>query len=335
MKAARVRSPTSGIIIEDVAEPEPGPHQIVVRITGSGVCRSDLHIVEGALERTRYPLTLGHEPAGYVHAVGKEVDNFSKGEKVLVYPTQGCGTCRYCIEGKDNLCHRAEAVGFEKDGSHAEYLLVDSGRYLFRLEHLQAAEAAPLSCAGITVYHAIKNHVMGFASPGDYVVVIGAGGLGHIAVQILAGLTATRIIVVDEKDSKLDLMRKLGVNYVVNSKDAGSALRRIGSDRIAAVLDIVGSDETLRLGYESLGTSGHLVVLGAAGGTLRYSGPDAKDRIIGGPIIGSLTDMRETIELAELGIIKMNHHEFPLGMVGDVLNRLKQGDIEGRAIVEP
>jgi len=323
------------VTVEDVAEPEPGPRQVVVKITASGVCRSDLHIVEGALQRTRYPLTLGHEPAGYVHAVGKEVDNFSVGDKVLVYPTQGCGTCRYCLEGKDSLCHRAESFGFEKDGSHAEYLLVDSGRYLFRLGRLGAAEAAPLSCAGITVYHAIKNHVVGFASPGDYVVVIGAGGLGHIAVQILSGLTATRIIAVDVQDSKLELMRRLGADYVVNTKAAESTLRQIGSDRIAAVLDIVGSDETLRLGYESLGTSGHMVVLGAAGGTLKYSGPDGKDRIIGGPIIGSLTDMRETIELAESGIIRMVHKEFPLAMVGDVLNKLKRGEIEGRAIVEP
>lgn len=335
MKAARVRSASSGVVLEDVKEPEPGPHQIVVKVVASGVCRSDLHIVEGALQRTKYPLTLGHEPAGYVHEVGKEVDGFSEGEKVLVYPTQGCGRCRYCIEGRESLCSRAESFGFEKDGSHAEYLLVDSGRYLFPMERIQPAEAAPLSCAGITVYHAIKNHVLNVAAPGDYVVVIGAGGLGHIAVQILSELTAAKIIAVDAKESKLDLMKKLGADYVVSAGEAESTLRQVGSDRIATVLDIVGSDETLRLGFESLGVGGHMVVLGAGGGVLKYSGPDAKGRIITGPIIGSLTDMRETLDLAELGTIKMVHSEFPLGAISEVLNRLKEGSIEGRAIVEP
>jgi propanol-preferring alcohol dehydrogenase len=339
LKAARVRSPRESVILQDVDEPEPKGKEVVVRITGSGVCHSDLHIIDGELERVKYPLTIGHEPSGYVYKVGTEAaDTVRTGEKVVVYPTFGCGVCRHCLKGNENLCQRAISVGFETDGSHAEYLLVKSPRYLYPISQLQPSEAASLSCAGVTVYSAIKNYIIPNSYPGSFVLVIGVGGLGHIAVQILGKLTPAQVIAVDVDERKLRMAEELGVEYAIlggKRSSVAEEITRIGGNDISAVIDFVGTDETLRLGYDSLGIQGNLVVIGAGGGILEYRGPDPKNRKITGPIMGSLIDMKEIVEMAEEKKFLIKCETFNLTEIGKVLEKIRYSEIVGRAVVHP
>lgn len=335
MKAARVEAPHASVMILEVEDPLPGPGQVVIRVTASGVCGSDLHVVDGKLGRTKYPLTLGHEPAGIVHQIGEGVSRFREGDRVLLYPTTGCGTCMFCIGGKENLCPAARSYGFEFDGTDAEFALVPSERYLYPLRRLSDAEAAPLACAGVTAYHAIKNHVVGLAAPGDSVVVVGAGGLGHLAVQMLRALSPAHVMVVDTREEKLELAKSLGAEDIMSPSEFGRLTDAARKSRVAAVIDTVGSDQTLSLGFDTLGTGGRLVVLGAAGGSLNYSGPDAKDRMVAGPILGSLTEMRETLELAEQGLVRVVHRDFPLEKVNEVLAMVRGGQVTGRAVLIP
>lgn len=325
-------------------DPKVGANEILVRIAASGVCHSDLDIVEGRLERAKYPLTIGHEAAGYIEKIGEAfnsrksenqgITHLKEGQKVLVYPTYGCGSCWYCIYGRDNLCQAAKSIGFEIDGSHADYLLVKSPRNIFPIHNLKPSEAAPIACAGITVYEAIKEYVLPRARPGCSALIIGVGGLGHIAIQILKKLTDLEVIAVDKNEQKLGLAQKLKADHVLEYEDKLlEKLRKMPN--ICATLDLVGTDKTLKLGYECLTTQGILVVIGAAGGILKYRGPDPKRREIVGPIIGSMGSMKELIEMAEKSKIKILHQEHPLEEIGSVLEKLRQGEILGRAILVP
>src|SRR2546425_11507146 len=156
MKVARLAGPRKPFAIVDGDRPEPRPGEVVVKIVASGVCHSDLHIAKGEFASVKYPITLGHEPAGTIRDVGGDVKDLKKGQPVLVYPGSGCGRCWFCLQGEENHCENGRFFGFDQDGAYAEYLLVESSRYLFPIPGLSTDEAAPLACAGITAYHAVK-----------------------------------------------------------------------------------------------------------------------------------------------------------------------------------
>lgn len=215
MRAARIHGPRKPIVFEELEDPSPGPGQVVVKISASGVCHSDLHIAMGDFKSIHYPLTLGHEPSGYVHQTGPGVKNVREGDAVLVYIARGCGKCWSCRQGFENECEGMEVVGFDRDGCHAEYLLVDSERYLFPLEGLNITEAAPLACAGITAYHAVKSKALNHLNPDDHVALIGVGGLGHIALQLLKNLGPAKVVAIDKTEEKLRLAKKLGADHVL------------------------------------------------------------------------------------------------------------------------
>lgn len=342
MKAARVLCPGLLKLVEDVPEPQPSGNEIVVKITASGICHSDIDIVEGKLERTKYPLTIGHEAAGVIYKIGEDLHHtqvpLSEGQKVAVYPTFGCGFCRFCLAGRENLCASAQAIGFEMDGSHAKYLLVKSPNHIFPIHNIDAQEAAPLSCAGITAYEAIKEYVLPRATPGAFVTVIGVGGLGHIAIQILKKMADVQIIAIDKDEKKLKLAEDLKADHVLessNDRNLVEEIRKLSSDNVCATLDFVGNDSTLQLGYESLGIQGILVVVGAMGGTLSYRGPDPKRREIVGPIIGSLGSMREILDMVENKEIAILHQSFSLDQIDSAFDKLKHREIIGRAVLTP
>ena len=336
MKVARLAGPRKPFAIVDVDRPKPGPGEVVVKIVASGVCHSDLHIAKGEFESVKYPITLGHEPAGYVYEVGEGVTSLKKGQPVIVYPGRGCGRCWFCLRGEENHCEDGKFIGFDQDGGYAEYLLVESPRYLFPLSRLSLDEGAPLGCAGITAYHAVKAKALPVLHAGDSVAVIGVGGLGHIAIQLLRKLSTCSIIAVDVRRRSLSLAEKLGSDQtVLAGKNMVAQVRRVAKKGVGAVIDFVGSTSTLRASYEMLRAGGRLVVVGAAGGHLKMDGGSTNGREVHGSISGSLSEMRELMEMARQKQFKVVVKTYPLEQVNKVFKMLEEGRIEGRAVLKP
>ena len=336
MKVARLAGPRKPFAIVDADRPEPGPGEVVVRIVASGVCHSDLHIARGEFEEVKYPITLGHEPAGYVYEVGEGITGLKKGQSVIVYPARGCGRCWFCLRGEENHCEDGKFIGFDQDGGYAEYLLVESPRYLFPLSGLSLDEAAPLGCAGITAYHAVKAKALPVLHAGDYVVVIGVGGLGHVAIQLLKKMSTCSIVAVDVRRRPLSLAEKLGSDQtVLAGKNMAAQVRRVAKKGVGAVIDFVGSTSTLTASYEMLRAGGRLVVVGAAGGHLKMNSGSTNGREVHGSISGSLSEMRELVELARQKQFKVVVKAYPLEQVNEVLKMLEEGHIEGRAVLKP
>ena len=238
--------------LRNVEVPEPGPGEVLVKIGGAGACHSDLHLMEWPDGTLNFdlPFTLGHENAGWVEALGSGVTGFELGEAVAVYGPWGCGRCHACRLSNENLCERAGEIGalgggLGRDGGCADYLLVPAARLLVPLGDLDPVEAAPLSDAALTPYHAIKRSLHKLA-PGTSVVVIGVGGLGHMAIQILGAVSAAQIIAVDIARAKLELARDVGADKAVEAgadtadhvrdldrwprRDGRSRLRRFRAD---------------------------------------------------------------------------------------------------------
>lgn len=232
--------------LREVEVPEPGPGQILIKVAGAGACHSDLHLMEGPPGAGELPFTIGHENAGWVEALGAGVEGFEVGEPVAVYGPWGCGRCHECRESKENYCERHAGIGavggLGLDGGMAEFMLVPAARLLVPLDGLDPIEAAPLTDAGLTSYHAIKRSLHRLV-PGSSVVVIGVGGLGHLGVQILKAMCAARVIAADIDESKLRLAREVGADETVRSGgEAASQIRELTHGLGAQlVLDFVGA----------------------------------------------------------------------------------------------
>src|SRR5881398_1180905 len=218
MKAVRLHQYEEHPVVEEVAEPKvTGPFDVIVRIGGAGLCRTDLDIIEGQwaeITGVTLPYTLGHENAGWVHEIGSAVSNVAVGDTVILHPTPTCGLCQACRAGDDMHCENSTFPGLNVDGGMAEYLLT-SARACIKLDpQTQPKDVAALADAGITAYHAVRKSLP-LLYPGTTAVVVGAGGLGHIGIQCLAALTATRIIVVDSHPDALKLASELGAAHTV------------------------------------------------------------------------------------------------------------------------
>src|SRR6266702_837895 len=336
MKVARLAGPRRPFAVVDADRPEAGPGEGVVKIVASGVCHSDLHIARGEFEAVKYPITLGHEPAGYVYEVGDGVTGLKKGQPVIVYPGRGCGRCWFCLRGEENHCEDGKFIGFDQDGGYAEYLLVESPRYLFPLSGLSLDEGAPLGCAGITAYHAVKAQALPVLHPGDFVVVIGVGGLGHVAIQLLRKMSTCSIVAVDFRRRSLSLAEKLGSDQtILAGKNMDAQVRRVAKKGVGAVIDFVGSTSTLNSSYQMLRAGGRLVVVGAAGGQLKMDSGSTNGREVHGSISGSLSEMRELMELGRQKQFRVVVKAYPLEEVNEVLKMLAEGRIEGRAVLRP
>jgi D-arabinose 1-dehydrogenase-like Zn-dependent alcohol dehydrogenase len=336
MKAARLKGPRRPLEIVELHDPDPGPGEVVVKIASSGVCHSDLHIANGEFKGVKYPITLGHEPAGYIHSFGPGVENLRKGQAVVVYAGTSCGMCEYCLRGEENYCESGEFFGFDHDGANAEYLLVKSPRYIFPIPRLSTDEACPLACAGITAYHAIKTEALPVLHPEDYVVVIGIGGLGHVGIQLLKKLSSSQIIAVDTRTDCLSLAEKLGADYtILAGRGLARQILKVSKKKLGAVLDFVGSDLTLGPSYEILRPGGRLVMVGEAGGSFKIAASSTNGREVHGSVYGTLSDMREIVELATQKQIKILVKTYPLKEANRVLKMLEEGQMIGRAVLKP
>ncbi len=330
--------------LREVPIPEPGPGEVLIKVAGAGACHSDLHLMEWPPGQMPFepPFTLGHENAGWVERVGAGVDMVRVGEAVAVYGPWGCGSCPACRRSSENYCERqAEIVtmggGLGRDGGMAEYMLVPSARLLIGLGELDPREAAPLSDAALTPYHAIKRSLHKL-SPGSSAVVIGVGGLGHMAVQILHAITGARIVAVDSSSEKLALAAEVGAEVTVHSGPAAAEaiLEATGGRGAELVLDIVGSDDTLALAARCGRFEGDIALVGLAGGTLPFSFfSQPYECSVSTTYWGSAIELIEVLELARAGQIHAHVERYPLEQADEVYERLRRGEISGRAVVCP
>jgi propanol-preferring alcohol dehydrogenase len=343
MKAVRFVGVGRRAEIQDIPTPSPGPGQVLIKIGGAGVCHSDLHVMEEDLG-FEPPFTLGHENAGWVAALGEGATGFKEGDGVAVYGPWGCGRCHACQLSMENYCENwAQIDGFGGglgiDGGMADYMLVPATRLLLPLGDMSPAKAAPLSDAALTPYHAIKR-ALPYLHADSTVVVIGVGGLGHMAVQLLRVLAPARIVAADVDDRKLQQARSLGADDIVNNRNAAEAAERIraitGPRGAGLVLDCVGVHPTLDLGAKLLGRNSVWTIVGLGGGHHDFhhgSTPYGTSMSI--PYWGSRTELMDVIAMARDGRIHAETTEFPLAQAAEVYDKLKAGEIAGRAVLVP
>ena len=341
MRAVRLHDYHKQPVIEQVPEPvAKGPLDVVVRIGGAGVCRTDLHIIDGQWAdamQPSLPYTIGHENAGWVHEVGSAVTNVAVGDTVILHPTPTCGLCRACRAGQDMHCTASSFPGLDSDGGMAEYLLT-SARACVKLDaDTRPQDVAALADAGITAYHAVRKAIP-LLYPGTTCVVIGAGGLGHIGIQCLAALTATRIIVVDRNPAALELAAQLGATHTVvaDGKHVAAVLDLTNGAGAEVVLDFVAEEGAEQDGFAMTGRAGSYYVIGY-GGAVQISTLDiiSTERNIVGNIVGSYNDLAELMQLAQAGKVTLHTKVYPLDSALDALNDLDNGRVRGRAILVP
>ncbi len=345
MKAYRLLEWQRPPELVDVEVPEPGPGEVLVRIGGAGACHSDITVMEWPAGELPYsvPFTLGHENAGWVALRGPGVDGVAEGDPVAVYGPWGCGTCRQCIQGNDTFCElwrrpgRARGGGLGRDGGMAEYMLVPEARFLVPLRNLDPVQAAPMTDAGLTPYHAIKTSLP-VLGPGSAAIVIGVGGLGHMAVQILSAISAARVTAVDLAPERLELARRLGAEHAVAS-GPGTVAEVIALNegcKPELVLDFVGNAATMALAAQLSRPRGRVVVVGIGGGSLAFGYAQvAQECEFMISMWGTLPELHEVIALAEAGRLRAETTTFALTQAADAYEALRSGNLLGRAVVTP
>jgi len=322
----------------------------LVRIEASGVCHSDIHLWEGGYEGAagtflkvedrgvKFPITPGHEISGRIEAIGESVTGFNVGDKVVVYPWIGEGSCPACRVGQENLCDTPRTIGIYRDGGYSELVLVPNFRYLVKIDDMDVNASASLACSGLTAYNAVKKAKV---APGESIVIIGAGGLGLMSVQLARAITNSRIIVVDVDDKRLSEAKKLGAHEVVNSskmdpvQDIKNLTNSLGAE---AVIDFVNNNRTAPLSINMLRKRGKLVMVGLFGGALELSLPTVPLRglTITGAYTGSFNDLVDLVNLSKTGAIRsVVNRTYKLDEANQALDDLRSGKIVGRAVLNP
>ena len=342
MEAARIHAyGEHGLHLDSVPEPKiQGPLDVIVRIGGAGLCRTDLHILEGQWkEKTgvKLPYTLGHENAGWVHQVGSAVTNVAVGDPVIVHPLVTDGLCRACRAGDDMHCSNAAFPGITTDGGFATYLLTGA-RAVVKLDRsLHPKDVAALADAGLTAYHAVRK-ARPLLYPGTKAVVIGAGGLGHIGIQCLKALTPAEIIVVDRSDGALDLAKKIGADHTVRAdgKAVAAVKELTGGAGAEVVIDFVGEGGAVEAGVGMLRRAGSYFVIGY-GGNVHTPTIDIISTEINfvGNLVGTYNDLVELMTLAAQNKVRLHTKVFPLEGINDAIAALDAGRLQGRAILVP
>jgi propanol-preferring alcohol dehydrogenase len=346
MRALQLVEP--GVLaIVDIPVPEIGPDEVLLKVCGAGLCHSDIHVRHFPFEMFPLPLTLGHETAGTVQAVGSGVSGWSTGSNALVHLIWACGSCNACARGDDNVCEAAGRMaqpptpGLGPPGGMADYIAV-AARYLVPLRDLDPTSAAPLADAAMTPYHAIRNSLR-VLRPGSTAVVLGVGGLGHVAVQLLRELTGTRIIAVDTSADRLQSAVEHGAAIaVVSDDDTAAAILDATTGRGAdAIFDFVGNQSTTDLSVATIAPDGIYQLVGIAGGQPRIAAePRLGDGWPYGAAVrtsygGTKADLIACVALAQAGRLRLDVELFELIDGITAFDRLEAGTINGRAVLVP
>ncbi len=341
MKAVRLHKYQQRPLVEEVPEPRiTDPLEVVVRIGGAGLCRTDLHIVEGQwADRSGVglPYTLGHENAGWVQQVGQAVSNVAPGDGVILHPLVTCGLCRACRAGDDMHCARGRFPGIDSDGGMAGWLLTSARACIKLAPSLAPAEVAALADAGLTAYHAVKK-ASPLLYPGTTAVVVGAGGLGHIGIQSLAALTPATIVVVDPNPAALALAGSLGAHQLVRADgtQAQQVLELTGGAGAEVVIDFVGERGAQADAWAMTRRAGSHFVVGY-GGRVEVETIDliSTERNIVGNLVGTYNDLAELMVLAAQGKVALHTRTYPLEEVNQAMDDLDAGRLQGRGILIP
>jgi propanol-preferring alcohol dehydrogenase len=348
MQALRLVEWKSEPVLVEVDDPVAGPGQVVVRVGGAGACHSDLHLMhdfEPGLLPWNPPFTLGHENAGWVEELGAGVRGLEVGQPVAVYGPWGCGACPHCLLGSENYCEQVQDApvpagggGLGMDGGMAELMLVPSARLLVPLpEGLDPVQAAPLTDAGLTPYHAVRRSWPKLV-PGSTAVVIGVGGLGHLAVQILKATTAARVFAVDTRAEARTLAANEGADLTVEPD--GSAVEVIraatGGRGADVVLDFVGAESTIALGAAVSRFLGDVTVVGIAGGSFTFNFFALPYEVsLQTTYWGSRPELVEVLDLAARGLLRPTVTTFPLDEAVHAYHLMASGSTLGRQVVTP
>ena len=329
--------------------PKPIGTEVLLKLKYCGVCHSDVHIREGYFDLgsgkrlamsergMSLPLTLGHEPYGTVLAAGPDAENAPIGADRLVYPWTGCGACAPCRKGLDNFCMAPHCLGLHRPGGYADYLLVPHSNYLIDADGIAPDWAATLACSGLATYSALSK--LNPLPPEDWVILIGAGGLGLSAVAMLRAMGHDRIIAIDVDAAKLELAEQAGAAATLNSREPDSARRvkEISGGPIYGAVDFVGTTETASFSLGVLRKGGRLILVGLYGGEIPLSLVTTIQRAltIQGSHLGSLDELKQVVMLARDGRLRpIPIQKRPLSEVDRALNELKAGSIAGRVVVE-
>ncbi|HLY61165.1 MAG TPA: zinc-dependent alcohol dehydrogenase [Terriglobia bacterium] len=333
MKAAILRQAGTPLVIEEIDKPLPGPGEILIHVKACGVCHTDLHLMSGEWRLPKLPLVMGHEAVGVVESVGAGVKNFKTGDRAgipWIYST--CGECEFCTSEREPLCPAIVVTGFMVDGGFAEYVKVPASHAVVVPPELSFADAAPLYCAALTAYRALK---ISGARVGDTVAIWGVGGLGHYAVQGARAMGA-KVVAVDVAAPKLELARNLGAEIVIDAaqEKPSEIIRRLGGAH--EVVNFVCSQETITQAFGSLRRAGTLVLVGLPPGdfTLPIRGSVAKGIRVLTSAVGTRQDLREVLALAAAGKIKTVGESLPLEDINQAFDRMRAGTISGRLVVE-
>ncbi|MCQ4160431.1 alcohol dehydrogenase [Roseomonas sp. GC11] len=333
----------------ELSMPDPVGEEVLVEVTHCGVCHSDLHIWEGSYDlgsrgkmslKDRgvvLPLAMGHEVVGRVVRLGPEAKGVAVGDLRIVFPWLGCGKCARCQAGEDNMCAvAARSLGVFQHGGYATHVMARSPRHLVAFDGLDPAVAATYACSGITVYSAIRK-VMPMP-PEAPVVVVGAGGLGLNAIEMLKALGHKRIVVVDISAEKLELAQRAGASDIVQAGGDDTTARLIAAcgGPVEAVIDLVNGTSTARFAFDALAKGGKLIQVGLFGGELNLPLPlmATKALTVRGSYVGNPQELREVVELAQQGKLSpLPVSTEPVEQVNLVLNRLRDGKVQGRVVL--
>jgi NAD+-dependent secondary alcohol dehydrogenase Adh1 len=341
MKAVRVVGYHENLQLDDVPAPEvTGPHDVIVKIGAAGVCRTDIHILEGQWaekSQVRLPYTIGHENAGWVHAVGDAVTNVREGDKVILHPLITCGLCRACRSGDDVHCENSQFPGIDTDGGYAEYLRT-SARSVVKLDDsLEPSDVAALADAGLTAYHAAAKAARRLRA-GDRVVVIGAGGLGHIGVQVLAALSPAEIVVLDRNPDAVKLALEIGAHHgvVADGDHVQEVLDLTGGHGAEVVVDFVGEGGSTKEALAMTRRAGdyHVVGYGEDVVVPTIDLVSTEKNVIGN-LVGSYTDLVELMALTAQGRVRLHTAKYGLEDFQTAIDDLSAGRVRGRAILVP
>ena len=349
MKSAQIIEPNKPLQINEVEISKPSGNEVIVKVKSAGVCHSDLHLWEGGYDTgdgfmkvtdrgVKFPVIPGHEVVGVVEEVGDSVQAVSIGDVVLVYPWIGCGQCNTCEKGDTNLCESPKSLGVFQNGGYAERVLIPDYKFLAQISGIDLEGAASLACSGLTAYTAVKKAISN--SP-ENILIVGAGGLGLMGVQIAKALCDANIICADLTDEKLQKAKEMGADHTINTKDSESFknIMSICNEKGAdSIIDFVNAPPTVKLDLSVIRKRGNIVLVGLFGGAvdLPLVSIPLKAITIQGAYTGNYNDMIELVDLAKRGIIKpiVSKH-YSMDEANNALEDLKNRKVIGRSVINP